>query len=548
MAIVLLGADGIFPAGALRARLQSHLPEWRWTCGEEDDGVAGRILPWRASQFIRARTIIGDDAPLFVELRWHHGPWASQRAPMHAARVIIGQPTTDRRQLADQIIALIASTLLDAQNGHGWAQMVAGGNWLDAADAARLAKVVIGGESLVVAAGLGLPPQPDTPPANTPDLASLPLDDLMPAQRSERLGFDTLALAKAEHGFAEALARDEAMAGMRRDLDAAFPAYANDSPSAGRLPTLVALFARAPIIDWARLGGALRLVDPEGNWSIQGEGLAAHARAVDAGLRIVVEEAPVPAWLIEPALDRSYWITAGEGLAALRRHRISVVITPEINCAAAGPDATRAAAKAMTMALAMLVRCGPCAGVYNAATGTLFPAGGLEALLAPLDAGEIPVGLFVWSALHSVTPNAVALSTVGMMPFVGMEVEAWNAPGDLDYVAGKVSGVLRYLLIHGPVIGHGDTFGQREEDRTLRCFLGDSRAARSYSPGAPLPALLLEFADPAPDRLYPPPSPLAPPRPDPLPAPAERRTITPLRTGPAGFGRRAPTSFGKREI
>ena len=221
--------------------------------------------------------------------------------------------------------------------------MVAGGNWLDAADAARLAKVVIGGESLVVAAGLGLPPQPETAPANAPvsgpDLASLPLDDLMPTQRSERLGFDTLALAEAERAFAEALARDEALAGLRRDLDARFPAYANDSPSAGRLPTLVALFARAPIIDWARLGEALRLVDPQGNWSIQGEGLAAHASAVDAGLRIAVEDAPVPAWLIEPALDQSYWMTSGEGLAALRRHRISVTITPEINCAAAGPDA-----------------------------------------------------------------------------------------------------------------------------------------------------------------------------------------------------------------
>jgi hypothetical protein len=115
-----------------------------------------------------------------------------------------------------------------------------------------------------------------------------------------------------------------------------------------------------------------------------------------------------------------------------------------------------------------------------------------------------------------------------------------------------MSAVLRHLLINGPVIGHGDTFGQREGDHILRCFLGDSRAQRPYSPGAPLPALLLEFAKSAgqpanrDQRIAPP----APPVANAAPAdqPYDRHSANPLRTGPPVFGRRSPSGFGKRGL
>ena len=548
MAIILLGADGIFPAGALRACLQSHLPEWRWTCGEEDDGVAGRILPWRASQFIRGRAL-DHSAPVYVELRWQDRPLAGRQAPMHSAHVTVGQPTTEDARLADQIIALIASALLDAQHGHGWAQLAEGGSWLRAEEATRLTRLVIGGEPLSIAAGLGKPASDTgndtastTDPAG-PQLANLPFDDLPPAQRSAALGVDTLALAGVERAFAEVLASDATLAPLRDAVPFATPpAYAHESPSAGRLPTLVLLFTRPPQIDWAALGEGLRLADPAGDWSVQGADGAGEARGVDAALRLCTQATPMPAWLVEPALDRSFWVRGGDALSDLRRHRVTLTITPVINCAAAGPDATRAVAKAMVMALALLARNGPCAGVYNAATAAIFTAEDLDRLVAPLGMGEVSIPLFIWTAFHATAKDAVSLSTAGMMPFIGMEVEAWNAPGDLDYVGEKLNGVLRYLLLNGPVIAHGDSIGESEGDYSLRCFLGDSRAERPYTPGAPVPALLLEFAGPAarppqPDR----PVSMAAPAPAAPPAPkAEPK--------PPAFGRRNPPSFGRKGL
>jgi hypothetical protein len=322
----------------------------------------------------------------------------------------------------------------------------------------------------------------------------------------------------------------------------AAPSFLGEAPGPARLPTLVALFDRSPIPDWNRLTEGLRMADAEGQWSAQATESGGKAQGVDAALAITFHDSPLPAYMVEPALDRAFWVPSGASLSALRRHRVMVSIAANINCAAAGPDATRAAAKAMTMALAVLAKSGPLAGVYNAATQAIFTAEAIDRLVAPLASGEVPIQLFVSTAFHSTQADAISLSTAGLIPFLGLEVEAWNAPGDLAYVGAKLNGVLRYLLLHGPAIGHGDTIGEDDGDQTTRCFLDVSRAERPYAPDGRIPALLLEFTGPQAT------SPRAEsPRAEPQPLrPAPTPNSAP--NGARAFGRRAPGGFGRKGL
>ena len=557
MAIILLGQDSIFPAGAVRSRLQADLPDWRWICGEDDDGARDRIIPWRASQLICGRgNALNHRPPLFIEICWIDGPWAAPGAPGHRARVKIGVPTTDDRRLSDHLIALIASSILDAQPGHGWAQMMPGGNWLDAAETTRLAQLIAGGEPLAMAAGLGRatidPPAQNSdaaspatpnpraiPPAS--ELAGLPFDDCLPAERSRRLGADVLALAEAERAFADVLQHQPGLAALR-DLapEARPPIFAGESPNAGRLPTLVALCDQLPVVEWDILAQGLARLDPAGDWSWRGNDAGGIAQGRDCAIHIACEPQPIPAYLVEPAIHRAHWLKPGAGLRALRRHRGHVAITCDLDCATAGPDATRRAAKAMTLAVAVLTKTGALAGVLNAATATLFTADQLARLTAPLATNEVPIQLFVHTVFHTCQTDAISLSTAGMIPFIGREIEAWNAPGDLGFVGEKLSGVLRYLLIHGPVVGHGDTIGVTEGDRTTRCFMGNSRAERPYARGAVVPAIMLELAGP--------PSIGAPHGEAHVDASVEARVEapTPPRPVPSLGQRRPPRSFGRK--
>jgi len=142
----------------------------------------------------------------------------------------------------------------------------------------------------------------------------------------------------------------------------------------------------------------------------------------------------------------------------------------------------------------------------------------LPAFLQVLDAGELPAPLFIATAFHATTPGSVSLSTTGLMPFTGFEVEAWNAPGDADAIGERLGAVLRHLLRQGPVLRHGDTLG----GGAIRALHGTSRAERPYAGDKPLPALWLEFGEARPYL----------PRPVAVPAVA-----APLRR-PGGFGRK----------
>ncbi|HEX4847477.1 MAG TPA: DUF4261 domain-containing protein, partial [Novosphingobium sp.] len=245
----------------------------------------------------------------------------------------------------------------------------------------------------------------------------------------------------------------------------------------------------------AKVQEGLDVIDPEGRWQVRASGAATgtvHGRGCTLGIDF--SAVPMPAYLPELALWRSFWVRSGEPLRALRRHGAYVTIGCDLDCEAAEFVDIRQSAKAMCLALAVIAKFGPCVGVMNAAQNCVYTEDQLDMLVGPLGSDEVSIKLFLWTAFHSTSDDAVSLSTAGLLPFVGREVECWNAPGTLDFVGNKLNGVLRYLLINGPVIRNGDTIGEVEGDRSIRIYHGESddRSARPHS----VPVLYMEFEGP----------------------------------------------------
>lgn len=163
--ILLLGPSGLFPVGALRQRLLVQFPEWRWLCGEDDDGGKSRNIAWRPRQLIYGRPIAPPTPPLLVEIIWSPQPYAPDNGeicppPPHSAHLRLGQPTCNDPRLAERLLALLASALLDGQHNAGaiefGVQFAPSSPWLDAQGAAR--------QALLVEDGARLTPQPAPAP------------------------------------------------------------------------------------------------------------------------------------------------------------------------------------------------------------------------------------------------------------------------------------------------------------------------------------------------------------------------------------------------
>jgi hypothetical protein len=138
--------------------------------------------------------------------------------------------------------------------------------------------------------------------------------------------------------------------------------------------------------------------------------------------------------------------------------------------------------------------------------------------------------LWTWTAPDSLVADSVSLTTGGIRPFLGYEIEVWNAPGEPQWVGDQLSNVINYLLHAGPVVKDGDSFGETGGDRSIRGFFGTTRAERHDTN---VPVLLLEFDSPRG---------AVPRRPDPTPAPAPDLS-------PQGFPRRAVAGgFGRKGL
>jgi|GEM_PF-3115392 len=530
MADLLFGEEIEFPAGALRRALSLALPGFTWTSGEDDDGRPDCRLPFRRTQLVMGRS-----AGLTVSISIGVGQDMAGDLPEHRFHIHLGPPAVEDPDIADRMLAVTAWTLSCASSNGCRCRFDDSGPWLDAGQVENAAEQVANGKRLAVAlAGMGSATSGGEQGEGAARrgkgaLHSLPFDDLPVRERSRRCGFDILGMAETERVMAETL--HNRMGGTMAEISPvdAPPPWCGEPLRRESLPTLVLLYDAAPEFDWSVAQQGLEAIDDEGGWQAFGE-QSGSGMAVGRGCRITLqaEASPVPAYLVEPALDRSFWCTAGPGLSRLRRHRAWLSIACDLDCDTAEFEDIRQAAKCMAMLLAVAAKAGPCAGMLNGTLEFAYPAEKLAQLVGALQGDEVPIKLFVWTAFPSIEPDAVSLSTAGMLPFVGREIEVWNAPGTIEYVGEKLNGLLRYLLINGPVIRHGDTIGESEEDRSVRIYHGESLES---SRPEPVPVLMMEFEGPA--GAEPRPDPVRPPPPEP---PQASRPAFARRAG--GFGRK----------
>jgi hypothetical protein len=208
---------------------------------------------------------------------------------------------------------------------------------------------------------------------------------------------------------------------------------------------------------------------------------------------------PMGAAAIDDACLRSFWFDGDR--ARVARHR--QFITLQID----SPDdyADRLlTAKIATLIIGAIASLPQASAVLNNMVTTIFSPEMAKNQVGILHSDELPIQLWTWTAPNSMEDGNVCLTTGGFAPLLGFEVEVWNAPHAVSFVADKLSETLRYLLIKGPVIAHGDTIGSEPGDRSIRCFFGESRVSRPQ----PTKAMFLEFdtkavAQPRPDLLVP---------------------------------------------
>lgn len=434
MAVIAFSKPVSFPIAPLREMLTKHLPLYRWQIGEDDTGDPKQMGVFSETGVISGRS---NATVIFTEYRATLGQFPG--APPHEWYLEVFAPTTELKPIADRITTIVCAVLMILDEHAAHCQLVQGGTWLRADEMPRLLRAVTGGEDLSVAAAFGVPH--DTRPRTMIPAFSAPKAD-------------------------------------RNDHD-------------GRvLAPMLFLHERHLSPHWAQIAEFARELDPEGEWSHT----AAQGADILAGRGVHVlairHDGPVPSGLLDDALTRSFWHQGGRGTLG---HRMHVSIGTVLDTSKADYVTVRQVAKVISLVVGMLAKLPGAVAVLNTDVGAIYDAEMAAGFLGPLASDEIPVQLWTWTRPHSLEDGNICLSTSGLTPFLGHELETWNAPLSRDEALEQVSDLIRYLLNNGPVIGHGDTAGRTKGDKAIRCFLGDSRTER----GTPTRALVLEFGDPA---------------------------------------------------
>jgi hypothetical protein len=205
---------------------------------------------------------------------------------------------------------------------------------------------------------------------------------------------------------------------------------------------------------------------------------------------------PLPAHLVAEARARSWWYEEGERAAGHRHHWVIASPKPTPTW---GQAVLRA--KASSLIAALLVGDNPSiAAVWNGVNGTLFTPASVRQDAGFVAQGQVPTMFWVFNALHSLRDGDVSMTTGGMAPFVGYEIEIWNAPRTKEVVVGQLNNVLTYLLVRGPVLKAGETISREGDPEILHCDFGPSRTERN----SPTQALFLTFgAEPRPAKAKP---------------------------------------------
>jgi Domain of unknown function (DUF4261) len=456
-----------FPIGPLRTTLAKYCDGYKWRCGEDDDGGPDQMGRYGRSDIVMGRA--GGDM-VMVTLTARHEPLAPP-APPHQWVLEVSNPTTDDERMSNRILGIICSTLMFPDVERAFCQLTHNGKWLRAAELIDAMDDVLRGKPLAEVGG------GTTMPGTTGRYQGLSPDQALNLSQMDE------AMARILH--------EKGMGSIADDMGLTqAPRFARELPQPNKLPTLVMLSTSPLFIDWAMTAEMLRAVDRDGDWQVTPDGPTS-GRLTGRGAVVTIScaDQPLPAYLTTQGLAREHFLTAAMR-AEVMSHRAWTAFEITLDTEAAGFIATRQTAKAVAMAMAPLAKNPSCVGLFNAGLGVARPAQRVCDSIAALMDDEVPIGVWIWAAPDSPVTDAVSMSTSGMRPFVGYEVECWNAPGTIVEVGERVNGVLRYLLINGPVINHGDTIGIDTGDKSTRCFHGVSNAQRAEEG---VPALLLEF-------------------------------------------------------
>ena len=483
VATIIFSKPVAFPIAPLRDMLTTKLPRYRWQCGEADTGAPKQMGSFADKPLICGRS---DETVVFVETRPTLGTLAAP-APPHAWWLHVGRPTTELEPIADRVtlVICIVSMILDEDDAR--CQLVEGGPWLTGQELVEVLKAVEVGQPLALAAGIARPPATFTGRPAAAELTAPAPDGRyadLPPERAAMLASMDESLARILH--------EKGMGSIAVELGmAAPPAYAHETPRDDALPTLVLLSTAPLFVDWRKIEEGLGAIDREAGWSVEPAGPhTGTLRGRGAAITLSSGPTPLPPYLLAQGMAREHFLRP-EQRALLTSHRCRQAITVALDTRQTDFVDVRQAAKAAAMLMAPLAIHPGCVGLFNAGTGVATPVDRVRDAIGALAQDEVPIAIWTWTAVDSAVTDAVSLSTAGLRPFVGFEVECWNAPGDLTSVAERLNGVMRYLLINGPVIKHGDTIGDTAGDRSTRCFLGHSKAQRGE--GEPVPAMLLEF-------------------------------------------------------
>ncbi len=479
MATLLFKTEPRFDTATIRGLLVRFVPHLRWQCGDDERGG-----PEDSASLDRPQTIIGRIAgeQILLCVSRGSGGFVSRsggEVPEHAFFATVSTPSTENLPLAMRISALVSLGMTTQARG-SWLQLEDGGSWLGSTDMAKSMDIIANDQPLADIMRLGTPeaPRATSNQTNTTTAATLPAQE--PKPKKARLGTFSIALDGDVH------------------------------------------------IDWAQIDEAMTIVDPDGGW---------HSCAIPQGMGVVTGRAnitlaaapwPLEAQVIADGYARSFWFDGDR--ARVDRHRQHITLHIE---APETYEARLATAKVVTIIVGLIAKLPQVAAVYNHEVCTIFSAQMAMDQTSILGSGELPIQLWTWTAFDSMTDGDVSMTTGGLMPFLGYEIEIWNAPHPVRFALEKLNGALRYLLISGPVINHGDTIGDSSDDQSTRCFFGQSRANRPV----PIEVMFLEFdtaraTQPGPDvpSL---PSSLMPP----VSAPAPQPQPQPLRRA-GGFGRK----------
>lgn len=213
--------------------------------------------------------------------------------------------------------------------------------------------------------------------------------------------------------------------------------------------------------------------------------------------------APLPPDAWEEAAARSIvWRDAAETMRKTQAHVIVALLQDTQNHLAA-----LSGAAAVTMVAGALARQLPVAATIFTEAQSIVKGGGIESMASGFAQGQVPD--LLWTTLSLMrgpaTPDGrvtTAALTIGLLPFVGREIEFEPAPLQPVEIAERLIGLCKYLILNGPIIKDGETVGLTEKEKIRVRY-----AAAGQRPGVPVMSMTLERHDPAAGHFAPQPSP-----------------------------------------